>query len=78
MKAPKIDFSDLPDDVHRCIGEIIGEWAVFHCPLCPGYERRINLFTGKMYVNGKTEFHHVGSTSNANNAEALLAMSGPN
>jgi len=78
MKAPRIDFSDLPPDVHRCIGEIVGEWAVFHCPLCPGYERRINLVTGKLSVKGETEFHHVGSTSDANNAEALLAMSGPN
>lgn len=75
---PGIEFSDLPANSHRCIGEIVGDWIVFTCPLCAGYERRLHRVTNVMVTRGQTEFNHYGSLDNANNAAALLAMSGPN
>jgi hypothetical protein len=37
---------------HVCTCYIEGEWAVFRCPYCPEYERRINMQTGEMQVRG--------------------------
>jgi len=33
---------------HQCVVRHDGDWAVFTCPQCPGYERRLNLHNGKM------------------------------
>jgi hypothetical protein len=35
-------------ETHDCIVSRRGNWAVFSCPKCPDYERRINLLTGDM------------------------------
>ena len=36
---------------HNCKSHKEGNWAVFTCPLCPGYERRLNLLTGEVKTN---------------------------
>ena len=33
---------------HRCEARREGDWAIFTCPLCNDFERRMNLKTGKM------------------------------
>jgi len=33
---------------HQCVVRHDGDWAVFTCPHCEGYERRLNLRNGKM------------------------------
>lgn len=35
---------------HSCNARRDGDWAIFTCPLCPGFERRMNLRTGAMRV----------------------------
>lgn len=35
---------------HSCETKREGDWAVFSCPLCPGFERRMNLRTGVVSV----------------------------
>jgi hypothetical protein len=35
-------------ETHDCTVTRRGNWAVFSCPKCPDYERRINLITGEM------------------------------
>ena len=37
---------------HKCTSEQEGEWIVFRCDLCPDYERRMHLKTGKMVTKG--------------------------
>lgn len=48
---------------HRCEGRREGNWIVFRCPLCPGFERRINLVTGDMVRRGEDadDLLHEGS-----------------
>lgn len=40
--------TDAETTKHTCIARREGDWAVFTCPLCPGFERRLNLRTGAM------------------------------
>ena len=40
---------------HKCTSEQEGEWIVFRCDLCPDYERRMHLKTGKMVTKGNEE-----------------------
>ncbi|MBK6931288.1 MAG: hypothetical protein IPH12_10645 [Saprospirales bacterium] len=35
---------------HTCTARRDGVWVVFSCPLCPGFERRMNIQTGVMRV----------------------------
>ncbi len=35
---------------HTCTSKRQGDWIIFSCPLCPGYERRMNLQTGAVTV----------------------------
>jgi hypothetical protein len=37
-----------PPIVHECTVIRVGEWAIFKCPHCLDYERKINLITGAM------------------------------
>ncbi len=48
-----------PADFHQCTSHREGDWTVWRCPLCPGYERRLNRVTGKMEVrrNGSAALH---------------------
>jgi hypothetical protein len=47
---------------HTCLGRQEGEWVVFTCPECKGFERRINFHTGKMTTRQgeNPEVLHVG------------------
>ena len=40
---------------HQCYSEQEGEWIVFRCHLCPDYERRMHLKTGKMKSKGHND-----------------------
>jgi hypothetical protein len=44
-KIIKFDENELK---HTCVVTHEGEWAIFKCPICDDYERRINLKTGEM------------------------------
>ena len=58
----RIDFFDLPADVHHCTSFVDGDWIVFRCPLCQQYERRINFATGQMKAKGNfSEIRHTGA-----------------
>ncbi|MCB0533902.1 MAG: hypothetical protein H6574_06215 [Lewinellaceae bacterium] len=35
---------------HVCTSKRQGNWIIYSCPLCPGYERRMNLQTGVVSV----------------------------
>ena len=58
----RIEFLDIPGEVHYCTSFVDGDSVVFRCPLCPQYERRINFDTGKMQAKGQSQdIRHVGS-----------------
>jgi hypothetical protein len=44
-KTIKFDENELK---HSCVATREGDWAIFKCPICEDYERRINLKTGEM------------------------------
>jgi len=48
-------------DSHICTSHIDGDWIIWRCPICLGYERKLNVKTFEMLVKGKTEFTHQGS-----------------
>lgn len=33
---------------HQCDARRDGDWVIFTCPQCDGYERKLNLHNGKM------------------------------
>jgi hypothetical protein len=70
-------FQGLPSDVHHCTSHRDGEWITWRCPLCNGYERRLNWKTGKMQVtrNGSTA-QHTGFSNREQNLEALQQLNG--
>lgn len=72
MNNTTLEFSGLPADVHHCTSRREGDWIIWRCPLCPGYERRLNMRTGAMRVKGKTSAQHTGFSSAAQNMDALL------
>lgn len=43
-----INVNQKDKETHDCHVSRRGNWAVFTCPKCPDYERRINLLTGDM------------------------------
>lgn len=60
MSKPIIEI--LNEDQHVCIGQRQGDWIVFICPICKGYERRVNWDTGEVKVKrGNSKFNHTGS-----------------
>lgn len=66
-----IQFEGL-QNVHHCTSYRLGDTIVWKCPLCIGYERRLNLVTGKMSVTGKTDYQHTGWSDKKENLEALI------
>ena len=47
---------------HECEAREEGGWIIYHCPLCPDYERRVNVRTGDMEAkNMKAGIDHSGS-----------------
>ena len=37
---------------HECLSYVDGDEIIYRCALCPEYERRENLETGKHWVSG--------------------------
>ncbi|MCB0576138.1 MAG: hypothetical protein KDC61_16405, partial [Saprospiraceae bacterium] len=49
-----------------------GEWIIWRCPQCEGYERRLNWNTGEMSVRrGDSTAQHTGFSTREQNMEAL-------
>jgi hypothetical protein len=56
-----IKFEELNPDIHTCRSELQGDWMVWHCPHCPGYERRLNWRTGELRAaRGGSNALHAG------------------
>jgi Zn finger protein HypA/HybF involved in hydrogenase expression len=58
-----MDF-EKPQDVefHQCQATREGDWIVFRCPKCNGYERRLNWRTGEMTSrNVNVQVLHTGN-----------------
>lgn len=62
-------------DVHHCTSHRLGDTIIWKCPVCTGYERRLNLITGEMVCIGKTEHLHTGSNDGQQNLTALTKYS---
>ena len=46
---------------HTCEVQVKGDWIVYTCKECPGYERRVHRRTGKVFEKGSANrhVHHV-------------------
>lgn len=67
-----IEIHTLTPETHTCTSFRQGDWVVFRCPICPGYERRVNLETGKTVVKGGTSALHTGSGGEGQDLSGLL------
>ena len=49
-------------EVHQCKSYREGDWIVFYCPLCTGYEHKMNLKTDESQVEFGSYAHirHMG------------------
>lgn len=47
MKTINFGMNSEPNG-HKCSAYRDGDWIVFYCPRCHGYERRINWRTGEI------------------------------
>ncbi len=58
----EVDLEAPQDSLHhKCESYQAGDWIIFHCSLCKGYERLLNWRTGKMKVkNDRVEIYHHG------------------
>lgn len=46
---------------HSCESHLRGDWIIWTCPECEGYERRLNWRTGEMKAKkAPTQAHHYG------------------
>lgn len=70
--AGTIEFGGLPSDIHHCTSHREGEWIIWRCPQCEGYERRYNWKTREMRIKrGNSEAQHTGMNTGMQNMEAL-------
>ncbi len=47
---------------HKCVSKREGDWAIFSCPQCADYVRKINLVTGEMIApKSTTSIRHNGT-----------------
>ena len=51
---------DMKDAEHVCHGVVSGEWIIFTCEKCPGYEMWINTFDDRIKSVGQTIHRHRG------------------
>lgn len=59
---------------HQCTSHQEGNWIIWRCPQCRGYERRFNWVTNEMRIrNGGSEALHTGMSTQSQNMEALTA-----
>jgi len=64
--------STRPADLHQCTSHTDGDWTVWRCPLCAGYERRFNRVTSEMRVRrGGSTALHSGMADGENGMAAL-------
>ena len=62
MKHLDFNNNQSTDIVHVCTVKREGEWAVFHCPYCPDYVRKVNLITGDMKTHAPFNYiRHKGN-----------------
>jgi hypothetical protein len=48
---------------HKCNYQILGDWEIYTCPLCPDYEIKINLKTNELKrKNIKMDINHCGTS----------------
>lgn len=67
-----IEIHTLPPETHVCTSFRRGDWVVFRCPICTGYERKVNLINGKTVVKGITGALHTGSGGEGEDLKGLL------
>ena len=60
--------------IHHCTSFREGDWVVFRCPQCEGYERRFHLVTLEMKVKGQNEHLHTGTNTGGENMAALAQV----
>ena len=72
LPGGNIQFEGLPSDIHHCTSHRDGDWIIWRCPRCEGYERRYNWRTTEMRVKrGNSEAQHTGMSTREQNMEAL-------
>jgi len=56
------DYHEDDVDTHQCESYRDGDWIVFLCPKCEGYERRLNWRSGEMKVRDRSDqnIRHTG------------------
>jgi len=60
---------------HTCLSARDGDWTIFTCPFCEGYERRINWRTQEMKViNDRPDIQHSGSYFPTEYSEAFTEL----
>jgi len=65
-------FSQIPQDTHQCSSRRDGDWLIWNCAQCAGYERRFNFVSGEMRTRrGGSLAQHTGSTDAADLREAF-------
>ena len=68
----EFSFKGLPEETHHCTSHRDGDWIVWRCPYCEGYERKMNWRTGEMKVKrGGSEAQHTGASTKGQNMEPL-------
>lgn len=73
MAQTPIKFEGLPDDVHRCTSYRDGDEIVWKCPICEGYERRLNYKSGEMTVRkGGSDAMHTGASDGTDDMSGLF------
>lgn len=62
MNELTVDLSNSNDKHHECKARREGDWVIFSCDKCPGYERKINLKTHRMCLidPGQGRYNHKG------------------
>ena len=56
---------------HHCTSFRLKNTIIFKCPLCPDYERKIDLDTGSTSCKGKNQFLHTGSNDSDSDMSGL-------
>ena len=64
---------------HKCTATTDGDWVVYRCPKCEGYEVRQNFKTGRIKRNdvaSKSMILHSGTLEIVPNMDALTDTNG--
>lgn len=65
---------DFTNNAHRCTSFIDGDWVIFRCPLCDGWELKLNPITLEMVRNAvacESLILHSGFNEGIDNLKAL-------